>query len=145
MTPRETIWLALFALLRSTPGVMTSSRRLRMWTDVAAADQPALFLAQKSETAKVQPKLPTVWHLHADIILYGTSGDQNDGDTSPMAALNPLIDAIIARMMPAGGIEEQTLGGLVERCRVDGEVVIAEGVQGDQSIVIIPVLIVVPQ
>ena len=145
MTPRSTIWKALFAKLRDVPGVMTSSRRLRMWSDVAGADQPALFLSQKQETAKAQPRLPTIWTLHGDITLYGLAGDPGDADSSPMDALNPIIDAVVEVLLPKGGTEEQNLGGLVERCRIDGEVVVAEGVDGNQSIVIIPILIVVPQ
>ena len=50
---REPIYAALFALLAGAAGVHHGSRRLRHWCDVAAAEQPALFLAQKSETAEL--------------------------------------------------------------------------------------------
>jgi len=44
---REAIYAALFALAHGSAGFVTSSRRLRHWTDVAPAEQPALFMSEK--------------------------------------------------------------------------------------------------
>ena len=145
MTSRESIYSALFALLAVTPGLNLSSRRLRMWTEVASADQPALFLVQKADSAKIVTKIPTVWTLHADIILYGNNGGQDDRDSAPMTQLNPIIDAIVAKLLPPADAVEQTLGGLVERCRIEGEIITDEGILGDQAVVVIPLTILVPQ
>lgn len=145
MIARETIYAALFNLLASTTGLKTASRRVKFWGDVAPADQPALFLVQKSEAAKITTKLPTIWTLHADIVLYANNGGQGNDFLPPMTQLNPIIDLIVSKLLPGSGLEEQTLGGLVERCRIEGDIATDEGALGDQAIVIIPITILVPQ
>ena len=49
---REPIYAALFTLASGAANFVTVSRRLRHWSDVGAAEQPALFMIQKSETAE---------------------------------------------------------------------------------------------
>ena len=144
MQSREAIYGALFALLAATAGIKTSSRKLKHWESVSSPDQPALFLVQRRESSRIATKLPTIWTFHADIVLYGTNGGQ-DTDIVPMSILNPIVDAIVTVLVPSVVPNEQTLGGLVERCRIDGDILTDEGVLGDQAIVVIPVTILVPQ
>lgn len=143
MIDREQIYQAAFDLAKNTSGAKSFSRRLKHWSDVPHADQPALFMVQRRETAKVTTKIPTIWTMGIDFVLYGHNSGQDS--VAPMSTLNPIIDAIVAAFLPAGGVEEQTLGGLVERCRIDGEILTDEGVLGDQAIVVIPITILVPQ
>lgn len=144
MSPRETIYNALFELVKGTSTTYkTVSRRLLHWADVAAADQPALFLVQGSQTADFVQKMPTRWTLEATIYLYAnTNGNEQQ---APMEILNPLIDAIVSNLLPQEVSGEQTLGGLVERCRIDGAIETDEGVLGSQAVVIIPVTMFLPQ
>lgn len=141
---RETIYAALHTLVASTPGIRTASRRLKMWTEVAPADQPAIFTVQRHETSKVTTRMPTIHELYVDIVLYGNNGGQDQSGVAPMSILNPIVDAIEAKLLPSAGAMEQTLGGLVERCRIDGDIQTDEGALGDQAVVIIPVTILVP-
>jgi len=53
MIAREPIYAALFDLAAGAAGFVTAERRLRHWSDVAPAEQPALFMTQKSEIAAV--------------------------------------------------------------------------------------------
>jgi hypothetical protein len=143
MTPREQIYSTLFSLVASTSGIKTSGRRVKQFTEVNPADQPAVYMVQKRETAQFQTKLPTKWQLHVDFILYGHNSGQPQ--VSPMTSLNPIIDSIVNALQPAVINYEQTLGGLCERCRIDGDIITDEGVLGDQAIVVIPVTIFLPQ
>lgn len=144
MNTREEIYQAFFDLVSQTPGLKTSNRRFKLWTDVQPPDQPALFIVQRGEQAKFTPRTPTIWTLHLNVVLYGHNGGQES--LAPMSNLNPIIDAVVAKLLPTAPMyEEQTLGGLVERCRIDGEIQTDEGTLGDQAVAVIPITILVPQ
>lgn len=134
---REAIYSALFALVSNLPGIVTSSRRLRHWTDVSPDEQPALFQAQIRQTAAAHTGAPTKWLLRADLYLYANSGQ--DPNAVPATALNNLMDAIEAALAPGPGQTVQNLGGIVHYCRISGEVMTDEGVLGAQAVAIIPV------
>jgi hypothetical protein len=142
---REPIYEALFALLANAAGFATASRRLRHWSDVAAMEQPALFLAQKSETAEQQRGLPTKWSCDVDLYLYCHAPDEV---TAPSTVLNPLLDAVEAALAPLGGADiaanTQTLGGLAYRAWINGKIETDEGTLGGQSVAIVPIRITVP-
>ncbi len=135
MTSREAIYAALFALVSATPGIRTSSRRLRLWPDVSPADQPAIFMSQIGETAETTTNLATRWRLQVEFYLYVHTQESTN---SPASALNPLVDAVVNALMPPNQ-EKQTLGGLVHYCRINGQIKTDEGVLGDQAVAIIPV------
>ncbi|AEV24620.1 hypothetical protein Dsui_0200 [Azospira oryzae PS] len=135
---RETIYSALFDRLKDIPGIVTASRRLRHWSDVGQGDQPALFQAQKTQTAVQQTGTSGKWLLPADLYLYV----QNQSADGPSAALNTLIDAVEAALAPDNPIKNtNTLGGLVEYCRIEGVIETDEGTLGDQAVAIVPVVI----
>lgn len=112
-----------------------------MWDQVDVSEMPVLFITQTAENASFQTKLPTKWTLRTELYLYGANNGERD--ESAMTTLNPIIDAIEAALAPKGGVEEQTLGGLVHRCRIDGAVQIVEGVFDQKTVVVIPVVIFV--
>ena len=141
---REQIYGALFAKLSAAANFATASRRLRHWGDVGPAEQPALFQAQKSETAKRMRGLPPRWTLEVELYVYAQAPDEL---TAPASVLNPLLDAIEAALAPAGvdlAANVQTLGGLVSHCWISGKVQTDEGVLGGQAVAIVPIEIVVP-
>jgi hypothetical protein len=136
---REPIYRALFARVSMAAAFATASRRLRHWSDVPAAEQPALFQVQKSETARTKRGLPTEWTLAVDFYLYVQAPDET---TSPSLLLNPLLDAVQKALAPAGSdvaLNVQTLGGLVSHCWIAGRVETDEGVLGGQAVAIVPV------
>jgi hypothetical protein len=134
---REAIYSALFALVSTAPGLVTTSRKLLHWNDVQSSARPALFQAQKGETAIQSTGLPTKWMLGVDIYVYVST----KGTDHPGAVLNPILDAIAAKLdMPFPG-QPQTLGGLVQYARIDGRIETDEGTLGDDAVAIIPVSI----
>ena len=139
MIAREPIYAALFDLAAGAAGFVTAERRLRHWSDVAPAEQPALFMTQKSEVASVQTLgAPTVWTLLVELYLYAHSSDPY---LSPATVLNPLVDAVEAALAPAAttGLQELGLPSMVQHAMIAGKIETEEGVLGDQAIAIIPV------
>jgi len=139
---REPIYAALFALVSSVAGVKCASRRLKSFADIGQGDQPALFQEQKTEQSQATTNLPSKWTLSVDLLLFVSTG-ANDPGVIPSSVLNPLLDAVTAKLVPPPQLGEQTLGGLVTRCRVEGQIQIVEGIQGDQAWALIPVQVFV--
>ena len=83
---REPIYAALFALVAGAASFVTVSRRLRHWSDVGAAEQPALFMIQKSENAEERRPLPVKWRASVDLYLYAQAPDEL---TSPADGAQP--------------------------------------------------------
>ena len=135
---REAIYAALYDRLKTIPGIVTTSRKLRHWSDVGQSEQPALFQTQKTQTAIRQTGLPCKWLLPADIYLYV----QDQSADGPSTAINALIDAVETALAPDNIIKNtNTLGGLVEYCRIEGSIETDEGTLGDQAVAIIPIII----
>jgi hypothetical protein len=137
---REPIYTALFALVAGAASFITVSRRLRHWSDIGAAEQPALFMTQKSENAEERQPLPVKWRASVDLYLYAQAPDEL---TSPATVLNPLLDAVEAALAPDPVGHVQTLGGLVSHCWIAGRIQTDEGVLGGQAVAIVPVEILV--
>lgn len=140
---REAIYTALFNLAKVASGVTTASRRVRHWADVSPIEQPALFMVQKTESAQVVTRQPARWTFSVDLILYVNTGG-HDPNITPSSIFNPIVDAITAALAVSQNSGEQTLGGLVERCRITGSIETDEGALGDQAVIIIPVEIFLP-
>ena len=139
MIAREPIYAALFDLAAAAAGFATAERRLRHWSDVAPAEQPALFMTQKSEIAAVKTLgAPTVWTLLVELYLYAHSSDPH---LSPATVLNPLVDAVEASLAPAAttGLQDLGLPSMVQHAVIAGKIETEEGVLGDQAIAIIPI------
>lgn len=142
---RETIYAALFAKLSASAGYVTTSRKLRHWNDVSSEEQPALFVAQRSEVVERPRGLPPKWALTVDVYVYVSTAAQQDSSVIPSQMLNPLIDALEAALAADDLANNAcTLGGLVSRCYIDGAIETSEGTLGDQEVAIVPVTIVVP-
>lgn len=141
ITPRETIYAALFAKFNGLVGttLVTASRRWKPWSDVAAEMQPALYQMQVRETDIVQGRgIPTKYKLDVDVFIYVKQQD----DTAPYSTtLNPILDALDAKLVPDDVVNNEcTLGGLVQRCRITGAVEIFEGVSdGRQIVAVLPI------
>jgi hypothetical protein len=141
---REAVYVALFDLVKNLPGFVITSRRARLVKDVASEEQPALFMEEgPGETVQNQGQgMPPKRLLYVDIGFYARLAE--DKNVAPGSILNPLIDAIETALSPAAGAEDQTLGGLVEYCRINGKILKNEGLLDGQASVVIPVEILVP-
>jgi hypothetical protein len=139
MINREPIYAALFGLIESAADFAVVDRRLRHWSDVAPAEQPALFMAQKTELASVKTLgASTIWTLSIDLYVYAHSSDPY---LAPATVLNPLLDAIEAALAPSAttGLQDLGLPAMVQHAYISGKVETDEGVLGDQAVAIVPV------
>jgi hypothetical protein len=138
---RELIYSTLYSLFGRLPGVQTSSRKLLHWADVT--EFPAFFQAQKTEVAtKLGRGVPTKWMLLVDLYVYVRV--EPGKPSSP--ALNKMLDAVVNAIAAPQKIDnKQTLGGIVEDCWIDGQIITDEGTLGELAVAIIPVHIEVTQ
>lgn len=145
ITPRETIYAALFAQLQSALGT-TFKAYSRRWQDPSQgspADRPALFQVETGEVAATSQKiagLPLKWEAKVDLVIY-TAGDSSP-NSIPSTELNGLLDAIEAAMPNVTRGISQTLGGKVYTARIDGKIEIVENVNGMMALAVVPVLLV---
>lgn len=139
---REAIYAALFSLLSGAAAFRTASRRIKDYSGVDQATQPALLQVELGEKWNARTGAPPVVTLAARLFLYCESNDP----TRPVSAqMNGLLDAVTAALAPPmlpHGPFRQTLGGLVQHAGIAGEVTIAEGLSG-QSEAVIPIEILV--
>jgi hypothetical protein len=139
MIDREAIYSALWILGSSSSNFASSNRRLRHWSDVAPAEQPALFMSEKGGHAAVKALgAPIVWTLYADFYIYVHCSDPY---MAPATILNPLLDALELALAPspASGIQNLGLPTMVQHAYIAGKIETDEGVLGDQAIAIVPV------
>ncbi|MGO8740068.1 hypothetical protein [Rhodoblastus sp.] len=119
------------------------SRRVKLWNDVAAADQPALFIGEHGESiAYAGDNFPSKTTLNVDLLIYTSAG--RDPDAVPARALNIVIEALIATLTPDPKTGRQTLGGLVQSCRVEGRILKDPGDLDGQGFALVPVKILIP-
>jgi hypothetical protein len=150
MNSREAILEALCALVAkaqfATPinGCDTwalLSRRLKLWSDVAGADQPALFVTDHGETVAYGPgSVPGKTVLNVDLFVYIAAG--KDPDCVPARDLNVALDALEG-CLAASPTGRQTLGGLASYCRIEGRIVKDPGDLDGQGLALVPVKILV--
>ena len=144
LTPTLTITQAATANGTAVPlvtGFLTTSRRLKRWSDVAA--QPALFLLDGDEEIAYPRTILQVQTMSAMIVIYANAG-QNP-EAVPAAALNSLLDAVSASFAPDDVQSNRfTLGGLVEWCRIVGKISKGPGDTADQALAVADVEITVP-
>jgi hypothetical protein len=139
---RETIYAALFALVAANPAFRTATRRIKDYSDVDQATQPALLQVELGEKWNARVGAPPVVTLSARLFLYC---EENDPTEPVSTQMNALLDAVMAALAPPiipHGPFRQTLGGLVKHAGITGEIAIAEGLSG-QSEAVVPVEILV--
>lgn len=149
---REAIFAALFAL---TQGVTwddpartfkTRSRRVKLFSDVPANQQPALYQAEHSESSSQVSNLPYKRTFAASWIIYQAVG--NDPKAVPATENNLILDALQAALAPRptdrGFPQRNTLDGLVYHCYIDGEVFKDPGDIDNQGMMVIPIKLLVP-
>ena len=139
----EAIYQALFDRLSGIDGFVTTSRRLRLWNDVAPTERPALFVTQGNQSEAPTKGLDAIVELSAEAYIYV---HEEDPTKPPSSQLNTMIDRFRAKLAPDHPdiCEYQTLGGLVEHCWIEGTIEVFEAVENmldDQGIAIIPIRI----
>lgn len=139
MIDREAIFSALWTLGSLSSAFATASRRLRHWSDVTPAEQPAIFMGiGPAEATNKVVGAATVWNLRADFYLYAQSSDPY---TAPSTVINPLLDALERALAPdpVTGLNTLGLPDMVTHAWVSGRIETDEGLLGDQAVAIVPV------
>jgi len=138
---REQVATALFALLLTSGNYVTSSRRLQTIDQVGPLDKPALFMVEhKEQHAKGKNITPAIRTMDVDVFIFISVGQ--DPNVVPMTALNNLIDAIdpvSGGVLAPGPNGQQTLGGLVTNCYIDGDVVKVPGDFDGNGVAVVPI------
>lgn len=138
---REELFDALLEKLKATADYRTVSRRLKHWSDVSPADQPALYLIEKRDNYARTPGLNPIYRFELDAVIYAHTGDGND-DEPAGRVLNPLLDAIDELLRPDDVMKNKcTLGGLVQHAWIEGAIEKDEGVLGPQGVALVPLVI----
>lgn len=141
---REAIYNALLAKLEAilpNPQVLTFSRVWRPHTDYSAPQLPAVVLDEKKESAKATDwGVPPLYHLYVDVWIYILNPplSQTPGQETviPMTAVNNLIDLLEQTPLanpPSSGLPAETLGGLVQRVYIEGDILKAVATGSSQQ------------
>lgn len=149
-TSRETIYLAMRAkmgdVVWDAHGFVTMSRRVKLFADVPAGQQPACYQAEHEEISAQTSNLPYKRKFMVKWIVY-----QRTGSNKSIAGAienNKILDAVQDALTPKPGDDgypnRQTLGGLVYHCFVDGSIFKDPGDLDDQGMMVIPITMLVP-
>lgn len=147
---REQVSIALFNLLNDSYAYPFSSRRMKIWDDVALINKPALFLDEEKEShERSNHPTPAVRTLRYMVYIFTQADPSLGSDCTnvPVTQLNDLFDLIDPVQ---GGIlkpndtmqNRQTLGGLVYDCYIEGQVVKVPGDLDNQGVLIFPVKVI---
>ena len=142
----ETIYQALFALTAnlawSPVGALAfSSRRVKTFEDLPA--QPALCQAETDETMTQVTGQVAVTTLGASWLIYHQAG--KDEDVIPAQTTNAILTAVRGLFVdPTFPDEAQTLGGLVHKCWIEGRIQKFQGDLDGQTLIVVPIKILVP-
>lgn len=141
---REAIITALFNLVSSSASFATTSRRLRLWSNVSSSEKPALFLVERGDNyIRASEAVPEAVTLQLEIYIYTEAG--KDQSIVPASVLNPLIDAVDTALAPNPLTGLQTLGGVVSHCWIEGKILKDAGDLDGDGVAVIPVKILVPR
>ncbi len=145
MQDAEPIYQALFDLasgLTWPSGALAfASRRVKAFEDLPA--QPALCQAEHDETVAQRTGMESVTTLGAAWLIYHQAG--KDDDAVPAQTTNAILAAVRALFVDETQPDlAQTLGGLVHKCWIEGSIQKLQGDLDGQSLLVVPIKILVP-
>lgn len=142
---REQIMTALFDLIANSSDYNTKVRGFKFWDEVTKEDRPAIFMVEgKERYAEGSGGHPPLRKMQVDFFIYVTTTEPGDG--GPASILNPYLDALDKALQPQNALQtyKQTLGGLVNNCYIDGEILKIPGYVDGDGIAVVPVTIIAP-
>jgi hypothetical protein len=140
---RETISQALetqLAKAKNAYPFKTVSRRARIWSNVTSAEQPVIFLVKVSEAVDQSTWGAARYRLKYFVLCYLRADAQPN--VIAEVEINKALDAVDAALLGTPPGEKQKLGGLVENCWIEGDVMIDTGILDQQIVIVVPVSIV---
>ncbi len=122
-------------------GFGTISRRVIPWTD--NPPQPCLFLINESDDYQVRTQQPPIRTMKIEVMIYTDVG--RDKSMAAGVTLNNFADALDAAI-PYSDSQwgRNTLGGIVQDCRINGAMEYYPGDLASQAIGVATVLITIP-
>ena len=141
MATREQIYIALFNKAAAAAAFGLTSRKLRLWSEVRAADMPALFMSELNEGYKLNGSgIPPSKEFSVELYLYAPVERVPVG-AAPVSPLNDILDAIEAALGPSLATGRQDLGGLVYNAYIENSITKDDGSLGEIAVAIIPITI----
>lgn len=125
----------------------TVSRRVQLFSDVAASSQPACFQAEHTSEESQVTALPYKTTLMANWIIYHCVG--KDKKAIPAIENNLIIRGVREALAPKpndpGFLDKRnTLGGLAHHCFISGRIFRDPGDIDDQAMIVVPIKLLVP-
>lgn len=154
MATREDVMEAIFVQIQNMVFTLplggqvswiTTSRRLKLWADVPAELQPAVFLVEHEEHDEYRNLGLDRRRLNPRIWCYARTDDPSIvGGT----LLNTMLEAFEGQFAQ-GGVGDfsrnaNTLGGLVYFCRLEGRVLKDPGDIDNQALLMVPLVVEMP-
>lgn len=121
----------------------TTSRKVKMWTEVPQESRPALYVTMLSDNSAPQSEaVPGMTTLDVTVFMYLWVYPDTD---VPSTDINDVLDAFDVALAPSPlNGSKQTLGGLVSHCWKEGVTQIVPGDLDGDAIAVIPLKVLVP-
>ncbi len=146
MITRNQIMDALMEVLEDNmPSIVEFTRRFKDLPSIAtSAQMPYLMLTKPREQypARAITQLPAKRTFRADITIALSAGTDQNGE--PDRALCDILDQLDLALRPPVGSETLTLGGLVDHCYIEGDIICVPGDLDGIGMIQIPIVILVP-
>jgi hypothetical protein len=146
MYPRERYFEALEDFFKSTGFFKLVSRKVKMYTECAPSEFPALMIMSPTETYSLDEGIGTPPKTIIDVTcMVYLDGSVDIRETSvPMTTLNDLLDTFELMIKPNAHTMTLTLGGLVRHVWIEGEILKEPGDVDGEGIIVIPLKMLVP-
>jgi len=143
---REAAIVALMRLIASAYTWQTGpSRRLKLWSDVPAANRPACFLFEGgAETYVWSEGAVPKRSLEVKIFIYLNAKDPGIAGASLLNNVMDALDAAFTLTSSDVVTGRNTLGGAAYHCRIDGKPLKDPGDLDGDALLIVPVKITLP-
>lgn len=123
------------------------TRRIKLFSDVPAEEQPWLGQAEHNELISQRTNLPYRHILEVSWMVYHKEGEQPDAVPTILnnRILKAVEDALAPKVDDPGFFDKRnTLRGLVHHCFIDGTAFKDPGDIDNQALMMIPIRILVP-
>jgi hypothetical protein len=119
-------------------GILSASRRLIHWGEVAPCDQPAMYLVHVGENIAKVRGIDSRRMMTFNLYVYVNTSTY--AGVIPQKLMNPILDQIDTMFnVDNFAAYSLTLSDLVSHVAIQGDVMTDEGLLGDQAVSIIPI------
>src|SRR5215831_5650765 len=121
---------------------VSTSERLKLWGDVDPSLQPAAFLVTHRETDEYRGLGLKRRRLDLQVWCYSRTDDPSTMGQTDLDNMMQSFESVFLPDKP--GINQNTLGGLVYWCRLEGRVFKDPGDIDNQAMMIVPLVVEIP-